>query len=131
VNDFTKKATEDGLLPQGSNSKSKHGSCTLHIEFLLPFEPKGSGQGRGNSGVYLQGRYEVQVLDSFGLEGRDNECGGIYTVAAPAVNMCLPPMQWQTYDIEFTAAKYEGRRKVANARMTVRHNGVVIHQDVE
>lgn len=132
-NDFgADKVTEDGLLMQGVTSRSRHGSCSLHLEFMLPFEPKGRGQGRGNSGVYLQSRYEVQILDSFGLEGRNNEAGGIYEVSDPAVNMCFPPMSWQTYDIDFTAPQFDASgKKVKNARMTVRHNGVLVQQDVD
>lgn len=126
------KVSEDGLLQQGCTSKQKFGSHKLHIEFRLPYQPEDSGQGRGNSGVYLQGKYEVQMLDSFGLEGKDNECGGVYSVHAPDVNMCLPPLAWQTYDIDYTAAKYDAQGKlVANPRMTVAHNGVVIHKDLE
>jgi len=119
----------------GSNSIMTRKMFTdfdLHIEFRSPFTPNLKGQSRGNSGVYLQGRYEVQVLDSYGLEGKDNECGGIYKVAVPNVNMCAPPTQWQTYDIEFTAAKYNERNeKLANPRMTARHNGIIIHNDLE
>lgn len=123
---------EDGLLLAGCTSKQKFGSQKLHIEFLLPYQPEDSGQARGNSGIYLQGRYEVQMLDSFGLEGKDNECGGLYSVKAPDVHMCLPPLSWQTYDIDYTAAKYDGEGKlVAKPRVTVAHNGVVIHKDVE
>jgi len=125
------RMTSDGLLMEGVTSKPKFHSFTIHLEFRLPFQPLDRGQGRGNSGFYAQGRYEVQILDSFGLEGLDNECGGIYQVARPKLNMCFPPLAWQTYDIDFTAAKFEQGKKVANARMTVRHNGVVIHENVE
>jgi hypothetical protein len=125
------RMTDDGLLMQGVTSKQKFGSHSLHIEFRLPYMPTARGQARGNSGIYLQGRYEVQMLDSFGLEGKNNECGGIYTIAEPKVNMCYPPLTWQTYDIDYTAAEYEGTKKVKNARVTVKHNGVTIHDNVE
>ena len=105
---------------------------TLHLEFRTSWMPEARGQGRSNSGVYIHESYECQVLDSFGLEGRNNECGGFYKIKAPAVNMALPPLQWQTYDIDFTPAKYDASgKKVENARVTVRHNGVVIHDDLE
>lgn len=123
--------TEDKLLAANCETKMKFGDHTLHIEFRTPFKPFARSQGRGNSGVYIQSRYECQVLDSFGLEGKNNECGGIYSIAEPAVNMCFPPLTWQTYDMEFTAAKYEGGKKVKNARVTIKHNGVVIHDDIE
>ena len=71
------------------------------------------------------------MLDSFGLSGEANECGGIYKYLRPAVNMCFPPLAWQSYDVEYTAGKKGGDGKLAKARMTVRHNGVVIHDDVE
>lgn len=125
------RMTEDGLLMEGVTSKEKFGDFKLHIEFLLPFKPNARGQARGNSGFYAQGRYEVQMLDSFGLLGKNNECGGIYSIKAPDLNMCFPPLSWQTYDVDFTAAKYDGDKKVKNAQMTVRHNGVVVHEDVE
>jgi hypothetical protein len=115
-------------LMSGPATKDKFNSYTLHLEFCLSWMPKARGQGRSNSGVYPHDCYEIQVLDSFGLEGRDNECGALYGLKAPDVNMCLPPMAWQTYDVEFTAPKYDAsRKKTANAQMTVRHNGVVIH----
>jgi hypothetical protein len=126
------KVTKDGLLVQGTQTKQKFGSGTLHIEFILPYEPKERDQGRGNSGCYMQGRDEVQILDSFGLEGKNNECGAIYGIAEPIVNMCYPPMTWQTYDIEFTAAQWEGNKKTKNAVFNVvRHNGVIVHKDQE
>lgn len=121
----------DGLLQQGCMSLDTFQDCSVHIEFQIPFMPKARGQGRGNSGIYYQGRYETQMLDSFGLDGKNNETGGIYTIRDPDLNMCLPPLTWQTYDAEFTAARYEGDKKVANARLTVRLNGIVVQPDTE
>ncbi len=122
------------IVPDTSSllSKREFGDHHLHIEFRSSFMPAARGQARANSGVYLQGRYEVQILDSYGLEGEWNECGGIYGVAKPIVNMCAPPTIWQTYDIDFTAPRFDSQgKKTANARITVRHNGVLIHDDVE
>lgn len=124
--------TENGLLKEGVTSKQKFKDGHLHLEFQLPFMPQARGQGRSNSGCYVLGRYEVQILDSFGLEGKDNECGGIYKLGAPGVNMCFPPLAWQTYDIDFQAAKYDkDGNKTDKAKITVKHNGVTIHDNRE
>lgn len=120
-----------GFLEANTKTKQAFTDFKLHLEFFLPFKPLGRGQGRANSGLYLQHRYEVQVLDSFGLAGLDNECGGIYKNASPKVNMCFPPLQWQTYDVDFTAAKFDAAGlKTVNAMVTVRHNGVVVHDSL-
>lgn len=126
------RMTDDGLLMEGTTSKQEFGDHQVHFEFRLAYQPFDRGQGRSNSGIYLQGRYEVQILDSFGLEGKDNECGGLYSVAAPRVNMCYPPLAWQTFDIDFTAARYDQEGKLSAApRISVRHNGISVHEDVE
>ena len=120
------------LNTDGRDIKTKRSfqNYTMHIEFMLPFKPAARGQGRGNSGFYQVDHYEVQILDSFGLEGKNNECGGVYTKADPIVNMCLPPLQWQTYDVEFSNAVIKDGKKIKNARMTLKHNGVVVHKDL-
>ena len=126
------KVDADGNLVCGTVSKQEFGDFTLHVEFRTPFKPAARGQGRGNSGVYLQDRYEVQVLDSFALKGENNECGGIYTKHKPKLNMCFPPLSWQTYDVDFEGAKWDADgKKTKNAIVTVKHNGVLIHDHVE
>jgi hypothetical protein len=125
------RMTRDALLMEGTQLKEAFRDYTLHVEFRLPYMPTARGQGRSNSGVYLQSRYEVQILDSFGLEGEHNECGGLYKYRRPNVNMCYPPLSWQTYDIVFTAPRFDAYgNKSANARLTVYHNGVAIHNNV-
>ena len=126
------KAEDGGLMGVGTRTKKVFENYSLHFEFRTPFMPNESGQGRGNSGLYLGDQYECQILDSFGLEGEDNECGGIYKNAKPKVNMCFPPLTWQTYDIDFTCAKFDVDGKVtAPARVTVKHNGVIIHENLD
>ncbi len=106
------------------------GKFKLHLEFRVPYMPKASGQGRGNSGIYLQGRYEVQILDSYGLKSKNNDCGGIYTVAAPLVNACKAPTVWQSYDIDFQSPKGNGGKVTESGIVTVHHNGTLIHDKV-
>ncbi len=128
------KLVEGGAMQAGGGDiktrRTFDGHFRLHVEFRVPYMPEAQGQGRGNSGVYLQGRYEVQILDSYGLQSRDNDCGGIYKVATPRVNACKAPTVWQSYDIDFRAPRFEGGRKVEPARIGVRQNGVEIHQNV-
>lgn len=135
----------DGLLESGTQTNDNFGDFQLHVEFRLPFKPETppSSQDRGNSGIYIQNRYETQVLDSFGLDldrsaweekpksDPKQWCGCLYKFKLADTNMCLPPLVWQTYDITFTAPKFADGKKTANARVTVLHNGVKIHDDVE
>ena len=124
----------DGILHTDAKdvrSKDKFKYYTIHLEFRTPFRPKARGQGRGNSGFYQTNGQEVQVLDSFGLEGLKNECGGLYGKATPRINMCLPPLAWQPYDVELLPdPEAEEKDKNKSALLTVRHNGVVIHDKV-
>jgi len=126
----------DGLFTVGPKAgdiqtKDKFGSFQLHVEFNVPYMPKATGQGRGNSGVYLGGIYELQVLDSYGLKLQNNDCGAIYQQIVPKVNACKPPLQWQTYDVTFHKAKVEGDKVVKKARLTVKQNGITIIEDAE
>ena len=96
---------EDGIATAAGGtitSKQKFGDCQMHLEFATPSEVKGSGQGRGNSGVYLMGRYEMQILDSYDNKTYyDGQCGAIYKEQPPIVNACRKPGEWQSYDIIF------------------------------
>lgn len=126
------KVTADGLLEVGTETKKTFQSFTLHGEFRTPYMPYARGQNRGNSGFYLQRRYEVQVLDSFGLELQFNDCASLYRFKAPDLNMSFPPLRWQTYDLTFTAPKFNAcGEKICKGRITVRHNGVVVHNNLE
>lgn len=126
------RISSEGLLQVGCETARAYRDFLLHVEFQTPFMPAARGQARGNSGVYLQGRYEVQILDSFGLAGANNECGGLYKQREPLLNMCFPPQAWQSYDIDFTAARFDAAgKKCANARLTVWHNGIIIHKNAE
>lgn len=105
----------------------------IHLEFREPDMPDKTGQAKGNSGVYVQGRYEIQVLDSYGwsVPGK-GDCAAIYDQFAPLSNACRPALEWQTYDIIFRAARVDAAGAVQdNARITLLHNGIVVHNNVE
>jgi len=126
------RMTEEGLLKEGATTADKYGDMRLHLEFQLGFMPGHRGQNRANSGVYIQRRYEVQVLDSFAMPAVNNGAASLYKEKAADLNMSFPPLTWQTYDIAFCAPKFDDDgNKTANARITVHHNGVLVHDDVE
>ena len=110
-------------------TKDSFGSVKLHLEFATPKVVKGESQGRGNSGVFLNGRYEVQVLDSYNnISYADGQCAALYGQFPPKVNACRPPGEWQTYDITFLAPKWDKAGKlVRKATVTVVHNLSLIH----
>jgi hypothetical protein len=134
-NRFAPPTEGTGVLLNGADGRgvdllteATHGDCQLHVEFNVP---RGS-----NSGVYFQGQYEVQILDSFGKKNADlkyGDCGGIYNTAAPRTNASLAPGQWQSFDVTFRAPRFDAAgKKTANATFVkVIHNGKVIHEDVE
>lgn len=124
--------SDDGLLLPGTQTTQLYGDFSMHIEFRTPYMPNSRGQQRGNSGVYIQRRYEVQILDSFGFELLPNGCAALYRQKPGDLNMSLPPLVWQTYDIYFKAAQWDDAgTKLANARISVFHNGVPVHLDRE
>ena len=114
-------------------TRERFADFLLHLEFMTPDMPDATGQAKGNSGVFLQGRYEIQVLDSYGIDVPGmGDCGAIYNQFAPLVNACKPPLEWQTYDAIFRAARVgESGEIEENARATVLQNGTVIHNNVQ
>jgi len=114
-------------------SKAEFGDARLHVEFATPAAAHGEGQDRGNSGVFLMGRYEVQVLDSWkSATYPDGQCGAVYGQNPPSVNASRPPGEWQTYDITFTAPRFDDKGNVRSpARVTVLHNGVKVQDNFE
>ena len=127
---------EDGYAitqSAGITTKQKFGDCQFHVEFATPAEVKGSGQGRGNSGIYFMGIYELQVLDSYENPTYfDGQCGSIYKQFPPLVNASRKPGEWQAYDVIFTAPKFDEAGKVTkHAAMTVLHNGVLVQNHSE
>lgn len=128
------RVTNGYMEVRGGNIRTRESfsDFQLHLEFWLPLMPDSQGQARANSGVYLQGSYEIQILDSYGQPPRNNESGGIYGVAAPQVNASRPPEHWQTYDIVFRAPRFKADGSMARkARITAFQNGVLIHDSVE
>ena len=124
------------MVKQGTGNirtRAHFGDCQLHVEFASPEVVKGDGQGRGNSGVFLMGLYEVQVLDSYeNVTYADGQASAAYGQFPPLVNAARPPGQWQTYDIIFTRPRFDDRGEVtAPARLTVLHNGVLVQNHVE
>ncbi|MDX1964848.1 MAG: DUF1080 domain-containing protein [Pirellulales bacterium] len=118
---------------EGITTKQSFGDCQLHIEWASPEHVTGEGQGRGNSGVYFMGNYEVQVLDSYNNTTYfDGQCASIYKQSPPLVNACRKPGEWQTYDIIFTAPKFDDAGNVTKkAAFTVLHNGVLVQNHFE
>ena len=114
-------------------SREQFADFLLHLEFMTPDMPDATGQAKGNSGVFLQGRYEIQVLDSYGIDVPGmGDCGAIYNQFASLVNACKPPLEWQTYDAIFRAARVgESGEIEENARVTVLQNGIVIQNNVQ
>lgn len=127
---------EDGIMTVNHRdliSRVQFGDAHLHLEFRTPYMPDKTGQARGNSGVYVHGCYEIQVLDSYGVENyNEGDCGGLYSIAKPLTNACMPPLVWQTYDIILRAPRFNAYGEVCeNGRMTVLLNGTVIHNNLE
>jgi hypothetical protein len=122
------KLTDDKLLMAGARTKHSFKDFSVHLEFRIPYQCKLNG----NSGVYLQNIYEIQIIDWFGKDPAKGGNGAIYGIRSPDVNVSYPPLSWQTFDVQFTAAKFDTDGAVTkNPVVTVRHNGVIIHENAE
>ena len=126
---------EDGVMTVGHGdivSTETYGDAHIHVEWREPDMPWASGQGKGNSGVYVHGCYEIQVLDSYGIENPDySDCGAVYSMHAPLTNACKPALEWQTYDIYIRVPRFENGEIVKNGFITILQNWIVIHNNVE
>ena len=128
---------EHGYVEVASRSgdictRQEFGDCQLHVEWAAPTEVKGRGQGRGNSGVFLMGRYEIQVLDGFDNPTyADGTTAAVYGQYPPLVNACRRPGEWQAYDIVWITPRFDGDRLVSPAYVTIFHNGVLVHHHRE
>lgn len=126
---------EDGAIVAGNGnlaSKDSFGSFQLHVEWMAPANFQGPWYDQGNNGVLLHGLYEIQIFDSFNEKlYPDGQCASIYGQTPPRVNVTRPPGQWQTFDIIFTAPAFEGEKLVRPARVTMLHNGVLVHLEEE
>lgn len=125
---------EDGIATVGHEdivSDYQFSDAHIHVEFRIPDMPDCTGQAKGNSGVYVHGCYEIQVLDSYGIENPHNDdCSGIYSIQAPLCNACLPAEEWQTYDIIFRAPRFNQYGEIAeDGRITLIQNGIVVHNN--
>ena len=126
------KISQDGWLMPGADVIPMFQDFDMHVEFKIPYMPESSGQSRGNSGCYLLSRYELQILDSFAEAPSFNGCSSLYRQVPPDTNMSFPALQWQTYDIAFTAPRWASDgTKLRHARITVWHNGVKTHDNRE
>jgi hypothetical protein len=122
------------VVPQSGSIRTKEefGDCQLHVEWAEPEEVRGDSQGRGNSGIFLMGRYEIQVLDCYDNPTyADGATTAVYGQFPPLVNACRKPGEWQTADIIWVAPRFDGDNLAAPARVTVLHNGIVVHHDTE
>ena len=128
IEDNYMETTRSGVI----RTKDQFGDFQLHLEFATPSEVKGNGQGRGNNGVNIFGRYEIQVLDSYNNETyADGQASAIYGQSPPLVNASKPPGEWQSYDIVFETPRWEGDKLVKKGYATVLHNGLVVHHRKE